>query len=71
MANVIETDAATLQTAVTDGADGGDGGDGFAVTDVPEVVTQQTQALVRQRPYVAFAGAVLAGFLVSRILSRR
>ena len=68
MANVIETDAAALQTAVSDGVDGGNG---FSVTDVPEVVTQQTEALVRQRPYVALAGAVLAGFLVSRILTRR
>jgi ElaB/YqjD/DUF883 family membrane-anchored ribosome-binding protein len=34
-------------------------------------VTQQTEALVRERPFVALAGAVLAGFLVSRILSRR
>jgi hypothetical protein len=71
MANLNETDAAALHAAVSDGPDLASGGDGFGVTDVPEVVSQQTQALVRRRPYVALAGAVLAGFLVSRILRRR
>jgi ElaB/YqjD/DUF883 family membrane-anchored ribosome-binding protein len=67
MAIPTEIDPALVADAVTDGADG----DATGLAAVPEAVTQQTEALVRERPFVALAGAVLAGFLVSRILSRR
>jgi len=66
--NVGSTDAESLQTAVSDGADGN--GSSSLASEQLEAVAAPARALVRERPYVALAGAVLAGFLVSRILRR-
>jgi ElaB/YqjD/DUF883 family membrane-anchored ribosome-binding protein len=61
------SDPETLDTAVPDGIDG----NGALLGNELDAVAEQTRALVRERPFVALAGAVLAGFLVARILSRR
>lgn len=61
------TDPAALDSAVSDGVDGNGAFPGAEL----EAVAEQTRALVRERPFVALAGAILAGFLVARILSRR
>ena len=65
------TDAAALDTAVSDGADGLDRDPGLLSGGNLDAVTAPARALVRERPFVALAGAILAGFLVARILSRR
>ncbi len=59
-----ETDAASPRLTGSDGESEPFGGE-------HELVAEQTRALVRDRPFVALAAAVLAGFLVSRILTRR
>ena len=66
--NVGSTDAESLQMAVSDGADCN--GSSLASKEL-DLVTAPARTLVRERPYVALAGAILAGFLVSRILTRR
>jgi hypothetical protein len=63
-------DPAELDAAKNDGANGSDRDGALGGGDF-ESVAAPVLALIRERPFVALAGAILAGFLVSKILSRR